>query len=323
MAYLSTGLNGGLTQTAGLAIQLKTTYNRTLLENARDVLVHDKFGRKYTIPKRGGLTMEFRKANVLPTHSTAMQEGIIPTEDTFGYTSLTVTINQYGAFVKGTDIVTQVTLDPLLDNITEEQGVQAGLTIEEITRDTLNTGTNVQYANSRANRAAITATDYLTSAELVKARRTMAVNKVKPVTGQYFGAITHPFISADLMQDAAIVTAMNAGTNGGDKLFEGQLMKYMGIVFTESTMAKWWATGTGSGPTLAATNIYSTLLFGKNAYGTVELSGMGMETIFHDVGSSGAADPLNQFWTKGWKCSYAVVILQQSYMLRIESAARA
>lgn len=323
MPYLNSGLNNGGAQTAGLAIQLKTTYNRTLLENARDRLVHDKWSRKYTIPKRGGTTMEFRKANVLPTQTTPLQEGVIPTEDTFGYTSLTVTVNQYGAFVKGTDVVTEVTLDPLLDNITEEQGVQAGLTIEEITRDVLNTGTNVQYANGRANRAAITATDYLTSAELIKARRLMATNKVAPVQGQYYGAILHPFVSADLIQDPAIVNAMNAGNNGGSKLFEGELMRYMGIVFTESTMAKMWASGSGSGTTLAATNIYSTLVVGKNAYGTVELSGMGMETIYHPVGSSGAADPLNQFWTKGWKCSYAVVILQQLYMLRIESAARA
>src|SRR5690349_1095351 len=101
MAYLNSGLNNGGAQTAGLAIQLKTTYNRTLLENARDRLVHDKWSRKYTIPKRGGTTMEFRKANVLPTHATPLQEGVIPTEDTFGYTSLTVTVNQYGAFVKG------------------------------------------------------------------------------------------------------------------------------------------------------------------------------------------------------------------------------
>lgn len=322
MAYLNSGLNNGGAQTAGLAIQLKTTYNRTLLENARDKLVHDKFARKYTIPKRGGTTMEFRKANVLPTHGTPLQEGVIPTEDTFGYTSLTVTINQYGAFVKGTDVVTVVTLDPLLDNITEEQGVQAGLTIEEITRDALNLGTNVQYANNRANRSLITATDYLTGAELVKARRTMMNNKVPPVSGRNYAAIVGPFVWADLIQDTSIIQAMNAGQNGGERLFEGQLMRYMGIDLYDSTTTKMWASGSGAGVTLAATNIYSTLVFGKNAYGTVELESMGMETIFHPVGSSGAADPLNQFWSKGWKCSYAVIILQQLYMLRIESAAR-
>lgn len=323
MAYLNSGLNNGGAQTAGLAIQLKTTYNRTLLENVRDKLIHDKFARKYTIPRRGGVTMEFRKANVLPTQATPLQEGVIPTEDTFGYTSLTVTVNQYGAFVKGTDVVSVVTLDPLLDNITEEQGAQAGLTIETVTREVLNTGTNVQYANNRANRAAITATDYLTAAEFIKARRTMMNNKVAPVSGRNYAAIIGPYQWADLIQDTAIVAAMNAGDNGGKNLIEGVLMRYMGIDLYDTTTSKMWAQGTGSGPTLAATNIYSTLIFGKNAFGTVELESMGMETIFHGIGTSGVFDPLNQFWSKGWKCSYAVVILQQLFMLRIESAARA
>jgi N4-gp56 family major capsid protein len=320
MATLNMGL-GGAAQTAGLAIQLKTTYNRTLLENARDKLVHQQFGREYTLPKRGGLTMEWRKADTLPVATTPLVEGTPPTEDTFGYTSTTVTIAQYGAFVKGTDIVNVVGIDPLLDNVTEEQGVQAGLTIETIDRDALSAGTNVRYADAVANRAAVGIANKLDANEIVIARRTMAVNKAQPVKGRFYAAIVHPFTAADLIQDTSIVAAMNSqagASQSGTSLFDGELMRYMGVVFVESTMAKVF-TGAGA----LGINVYSTLFFGKNAYGVLSLESMGMETIFHNIGSAGAADPLNQYWTHGWKTTHAIKILQQNYMLRVEHAASA
>lgn len=319
---LNSGL-GGATQTPGLAIELKTTYNRTLLENARDKLVHGQFGREYTLPKGGGLTMEWRKANVLPVATTPLVEGAAPTEDTFGYTSVTVSINQYGAFVKGTDVVTEVTIDPLLDNLSEEQGIQAGLTIETIDRTALNAGTTVRYTDGVANRAALGATNKMDTDELVVARRTLTVNKAAPVKGTYYAAILHPFVTADLIRDQYVRDALNAGSAGGEALLNGFLGRYMGIDFVESTMAMMWPQGSGSGATLANVDVYSTLFFGRNAYGTLEHASLGMETIYHPKGSAGAADPLNQFWTQGWKTTHAIKILQESFMLRTESAASA
>lgn len=319
MAILNSGL-GGATQTPGLSVTLKTTYQRILLDNARDKLVHHQFAREYTLPKRGGKTMEWRKANVLPTKTTPLVEGVAPTEDDFGYTSLTVSINQYGAFVKGSDVVTVVTFDPLLENISEEQGIQAGKTIEEIERDALNAGTVVRYAGAATSRATVAAADKISSAEIVLARRTLVVNLAEPVRGNDYAAIVHPFTSADLIRDPAIVQAMNSGNSGGEKLFSGELVRYMGVRFVESTMAKVF---TGAGAGTPAINVYSTLFFGKNAYGTLELESLGMETIHHPVGSAGAADPLNQYWTQGWKCTHAIKILQQTNMLRLEHSASA
>jgi hypothetical protein len=35
------------------------------------------------------------------------------------------------------------------------------------------------------------------------------------------------------------------------------------------------------------------------------------DSIFHGVGSAGAADPLNQRWTQGWKTVHASKILNE------------
>lgn len=70
-------------------------------------------------------------------------------------------------------------------------------------------------------------------------------------------------------------------------------------------------------------DVYATLIIGENAYGTTEISGGGLEHIVKQLGSAGAADPLNQRGSAGWKATKAAVRLVEPYMVRIETAASA
>ena len=65
------------------------------------------------------------------------------------------------------------------------------------------------------------------------------------------------------------------------------------------------------------TPVYSTVILGKNAFGT---SGdKTVQIINKPLGSAGSADPLNQRGTAGWKGYHFMKILEQTKMLRIES----
>ncbi len=70
-------------------------------------------------------------------------------------------------------------------------------------------------------------------------------------------------------------------------------------------------------------DIYATLVFGDNAYGTTSIEGGGLEHIVKQLGSSGADDPLNQRATVGWKASKVSVRLCEAFMVRIETVASA
>ncbi|MGI5878737.1 MAG: N4-gp56 family major capsid protein [Christensenellales bacterium] len=65
----------------------------------------------------------------------------------------------------------------------------------------------------------------------------------------------------------------------------------------------------------------STLVFGRNAYGVVDIeNGGNVKTIIKPAGSAGSSDPLDQISTVGWKVEgFAARILQQTWMIRIES----
>ncbi len=71
---------------------------------------------------------------------------------------------------------------------------------------------------------------------------------------------------------------------------------------------------------LEGRDVYATLILGENAYGTTEIQGGGLEHIVKQLGSAGAADPLNQRGSCGWKATKAAVRLVEPYMIRIETA---
>ena len=69
------------TQTTGtstLSAEMKTFYDKTLLDNAEPQLVHDQFGQERNIPAHGGKTIEFRKFSSLAKATTALTEGVTP-----------------------------------------------------------------------------------------------------------------------------------------------------------------------------------------------------------------------------------------------------
>ena len=72
-------------------------------------------------------------------------------------------------------------------------------------------------------------------------------------------------------------------------------------------------------------DVYSTLVYGADAFGSIELAGGGnVEVISKPAGSSGSDDPLNQRGTLGWKVKgFCAVILQDDFIIRLESAASA
>ncbi len=70
-------------------------------------------------------------------------------------------------------------------------------------------------------------------------------------------------------------------------------------------------------PAAPANNItvYPTFIFGRGAYGQVQLS----NTQFTYLKDADKSDPLNQLRVVGWKCFYGTLIENQQFFMRIES----
>lgn len=310
-------LNTNVTTDSGLSAENKTFYDRTLLESAKPNLIHSQFGQKRPIPKNGGKKIEFRRYGALPKALTPLTEGVTPDGRKLTVTAIEAEVHEYGDYVALSDVLDLTAIDNNVLEATKAIGNQAGLTLDTITRNILQAGTNVQYCpkigasgtTAVTSRADIDATCKLTVDEIKKAVATLKANNVPKISGSYV-AIIHPYAAYDLMSDPNW-EEMHKYTSA-ENMYEGEIGRIAGVRFVESSEALIVKTSTNPA-------VFCTLVLGENAYGITEVTGGGLKTIIKQLGSAGTADPLDQRSTVGWKAMQTAEILQQNYMIRIES----
>jgi len=309
--------NTNITGDSGLSDEMKTYYSDYLIDMAEPELVHDQFGQKHPIPKNGGKTIEFRKYDPLPKALTPLTEGVTPNGQKLNMGVITATVKQYGGFIELSDMLLLTAIDNNLVQATKLLGSQAGRTLDTITREVLNGGTNVQYAEGQVNsRAALSYTDENTNHNLTvnAVRRAVRFLKVMnaPRINGYYAGIIHPDCSYDLMSDPKWVNVKTYSDPEG--IYEGEIGRIEGVRFVETSEAKVF-----SGEGAAGRDVYSTLIMGADAYGVTEITGGGLQHIVKQLGSAGTADPLNQRATAGWKATKVAERLVEAYMVRIET----
>lgn len=235
--------NTMLTTTGSLSGEMKTHYDNTLIDNAWAELVHDQFAQKRPIPKNKGKIIEFRNYATLGKQTTPLTEGTTPSGQTLTMSVVTATIAQYGGYVEMSDILDMTAIDNNIVETTMLLGHQAGETLDTITRDIINGGTSVQYANAEVaaryllvgGSATPSANHYFSVNAVRRAVRSLKVNKTKKIGG-YYVAIIHPDVSYDLMGDDDWVSVSEYGKPG--QIFEGEIGKIHGTRFVETTEAK-------------------------------------------------------------------------------------
>ncbi|NDG32709.1 hypothetical protein EB118_21870, partial [bacterium] len=93
---------------------------------------------------------------------------------------------QYGQFAKISDLLSDVAIDPVLENLSERFGIAASKTIEELIVSELANNCSNQNVNNRANFAAIQASDLLSHKELIEAMVRQKADFIGPhESGQY------------------------------------------------------------------------------------------------------------------------------------------
>ena len=302
-------MNTSVTGDAGLSVEMKTFYDMNLIDEAQPNLIHDQFGQKRPIPANGGKKIEFRKFASLPKALTALTEGVTPDGKKLTATNIEATVAQYGDYIVQSDVLELTALDNTIVEATKILGNQAGLTLDTITRNVLQAGTNVFYAPKKDG-TAVDSRDALDdtcvlSVDLVK--RVVAFlkkNNAPKINGSYV-AIIHPYVAYDLMSDPEWIDAHKYATP--ENIYEGEIGKIAGVRFVESSEAKVYEGG-----------VFGCLFIADGAYGVTEITGGGLQTIIKQKGSAGTADPLDQRSSIGWKAMKTAEILVEPYMVRVE-----
>ena len=292
-----------------LSPENKTFYDMTLIDEAGPELVHDQFAQKRPIPANGGKKIEFRKFASLPKALTPLTEGVTPDGKNLKVESFESEVAQYGDYITQSDVLELTSIDNTIVEATKLLGKQAGLTLDTITRNVLQSGTLVYYCpkgdgTAVTSRANLDNTCRLTVDVIKQVAALLKKNNAPKIDGSYV-CIIHPFVAYDLMSDPEWIDAHKYTTS--ENIFNGELGKIGGVRFVESSEAKVYEGG-----------VFGCLMLGANAYGVTEITGGGLQTIIKQKGSAGTADPLDQRSSIGWKAIKTAEILVENNMCRIE-----
>ena len=236
-------LNTNVTTQASLSPEMKTYYDKRLIDNAEPELVHDQFGQKKPIPRNGGKTIEFRKYSALPKAMKPLTEGVTPDGRSLSVTALTSTVAQYGDYITISDVLDLTAIDRNMDEATTLLGAQAGRTLDTVTREVLAAGTNKMFAPIISGgvetpvvaRLSLDNTAILTPKLVRLAANKLARMNVPKINGYYI-AIAHPDTMTDLMGSSEWQEAQKYVHP--EKIYQGEVGELYGVKFVQTTEAK-------------------------------------------------------------------------------------
>ena len=296
-----------LTTQDSMSPTMKPFIDTYLLENARENSIFTQFGKQEAMK---GNKIEWRKFNTFDKALTPLQEGVIPSGQTFGMTKIEAETTQHGDYVTITDRLSREAFDNVVVGATEEMGAAMGETYDTLTRNIIVAGNSVMYCpNGDAeitSRGDITEKCILTPDVVNRAQTWLKKNKAPKIDGSYV-ALIHPSVAYDLRNSEEWKNYHQYSNVA--PIYKGEIGELHGVRFIETNNAKIWKDGD--------TCVYATLFLGKDAFGILKPDGEGTEMIVKTEAEIGG--PINQFSTIGYKFCHGAKILYQERMLRVES----
>lgn len=334
---MALNLSTGFTDNTGTdAIQ--RFFDTQLLYRAVYALIHPIPTMKKNLAQREGKTMLWRRYEALPLVTAALGEGVNPTPRSKTKNDVAATMAPYGDVIEDTDFLIRTQPEAVQAENVALLGQQMGETFDAFARDRFATATNVVYVDGVST---LTVTKIITSSAIERALRLMGNNKARrfnpmimasqkigsgSIMPSYWG-LCHEDVYFDLRHVDGFVLPSDYENRGASIKGEMGAHKY-GVRFLVSPNGYKLAGATGV--TATATDvkntggfadIYSLFIVGEQAVGTVDLAGDNGGVIRHGFGTSGVADALNLRQTTGWKKFYADVVLNQSFMSEVQTAA--
>jgi N4-gp56 family major capsid protein len=335
----------GPTTSAVVDPVLNEWYTGVGLMRALPELNHSRFGqRPINFPQKSGKRALFRRYESLPVQKAPLVEMTTPTPMQITKTDIYADLVQYGGYVKYSDIVSLTTQDPFLTEKSALVGENAGESIDEAQRDQLLATTSEYLAGGVSTRVQIVTKAVYTDFDkinrvLKKARakfiddETIRANSgvgTGPIRPCYYVLIT-PEVAYDVDNTTNFPGFKHTSEypDGGKSALPSELGAYKNFRFLVSDKESILP---GLGAAVASTGLASTggyidvnqcLIFARDAYGIVQLSGASYQTLITEPNVASKSDPLGQYGTVGWKAMTTLALLNETFMLRYECGATA
>lgn len=311
---------------------------RDMLSHAEPVIILQKFGLTKEQPRNKTNAVKFRRPVPFSAATVPLVEGVTPSAQQMSYEDVNVTLSQYGKPIQISDVIIDTHEDPVLRDANMLAGEQAALTMEMITYGVIKAGTSVYYANGAARTSVNTPISLNAQRGVTKYLKSQKAKKIsaildgspnygtKPVEAAYV-AVTHTDVEPDLRNLPGFIPVADYGSRQvlcAEEVGSCEDVRYICSPelspFEDAGGAK-----AGSGTTMVSTSgtsadVYPIIYLGKEAFGCVPLKGKSGITPMVVNPKPSSDDPLAQRGFVSWKAYFAALILNQTWMSRLEVA---
>lgn len=303
-----------LTTTSSLSGLMQTFYSRDFLDRVKYMTVYDIGAQKKSMPANSGKVVYFNRFTRLTPATTPLTTGTTPSTTTLSTTVVSATVAQYGDWAQVSDIFELTSIDAGLRESVAVFAQQGAETIDTLIQTELKSGATAQLANAKSNITDIAATDTIDGAEIRKAVRTLKKNAAMRFDDGYFKAIINVSAAYDLMGDSEWLDAHRY--TDASNIKNGEIGRFAGVVFYETN---------NEATTASTVTVHSTFVFGKNAYGIVDIgSSSNVEILVKAPSASDTSNPLNMYSTIGWKVkAFVAKTLNSNWIINIKSGVTA
>jgi len=308
-----------ITNTAALSPAVREYYDRLLLMTAYPALIHTRFAQRKILPEKMGDQIVFRRYPRLNTVPIPLSDGVTPPGAALSATDIKARVDFYGNFVMITNQVELTVEDRVLNEASRLLAQNMGQTMDEVTRDVLAATSSVLACSNGVNNNTPTE---LTKADIDAAVQTLLGNDAEmisevvqgrdafgtaPIRPSFWG-----FIDTALLDDLeAVANFIHSANYPNQNAVQQEEWGATGNV-------RWLYTSVGS-VSAATPSVYNNFIVGKEAYAVVHLGSESGDFYVEPLGSAGSADPLHQRGTVGWQHPFVSRILNDAFMLNLQS----
>lgn len=299
--------------TTGLSPEMSTYYEKVFLARAEYEYIFNQGAQMRDMPANEGKVVYFTRHTPLATATTALTEGVNPSEVNLTATTVSATLAEYGNTVRISRFLALTSIDANNKEKIEVVGQNMGETLDELTRNELFTGATVQFAGGKAALTAVAASDVLSVNEIRKAVRTLKKNKARryqdPVA-PWLGKIG-PDTSYDLTADTTFINA-DIYDNQAEKLYNGEIGKILGVRFLESPNQRSEA---------STVTVFSNFIHGSDAFGCINLTGDGPQLYIIPHTNIDSGNPAGRFSLVSWAANYVCKTLNSAWLINVKTGA--
>lgn len=269
------GYNPASTLTGNLPQSTVIFYDKKFIENLKQNTIFIRASVRKELPANSGNQLRLYMYQPFAANTSQVSEGTVGSGITPSVLTNTSTIGQYADYVSLSDLVMETAIDDALGNIREEIAYRAGLSLNTVHRNVVDTAYLIDSsvnALNKAYNAPITKQDFVNAVQSLQGRSVMPFDEK---SGMFCGII-HPFCVGDALNDTtnnSITDILKRTVEGQDKLMElpgpdsVPVLEISGCRFYQSQMVTQTPNYLGH----AGVTAFRTYFFGKDSSFSISL----------------------------------------------------